>query len=111
MSASPLNNHYRVIYADPPWTFSTYSRKGKGRSAEAYYDCLSLEEIKAVPGASLTRPSVFIGQSSNDRQRTTNIPIRVSSAAWGFGREQTQNYAYWQREVTRIAATPMCRNW
>ena len=49
MSASPLNNHYRVIYADPPWTFSTYSRKGKGRSAEAYYDCLSLEEIKAVP--------------------------------------------------------------
>ena len=49
MTASPLNNHYRVIYADPPWTFSTYSRKGKGRSAEAYYDCLSLEEIKAVP--------------------------------------------------------------
>jgi N6-adenosine-specific RNA methylase IME4 len=49
MSASPLTNHYGVIYADPPWTFSTYSRKGKGRSAEAYYDCLSLEEIKAVP--------------------------------------------------------------
>jgi N6-adenosine-specific RNA methylase IME4 len=49
MSASPLNAHYRVIYADPPWTFSTYSRKGKGRSAEAYYDCMSLDEIKAVP--------------------------------------------------------------
>jgi N6-adenosine-specific RNA methylase IME4 len=49
MSASPLNDRYRVIYADPPWTFSTYSRKGKGRSAEAYYDCMSLEEIKAVP--------------------------------------------------------------
>jgi N6-adenosine-specific RNA methylase IME4 len=51
MSASPLNAHYRVIYADPPWTFSTYSRKGKGRSAEAYYDCMSLDEIKAVPVA------------------------------------------------------------
>ncbi len=49
VSASQLNDHYRVIYADPPWTFSTYSRKGKGRSAEAYYDCMSLEEIKAVP--------------------------------------------------------------
>ena len=49
MSASPLADHYGVIYADPPWTFSTYSRKGKGRSAEAYYDCMSLEEIKAVP--------------------------------------------------------------
>jgi N6-adenosine-specific RNA methylase IME4 len=49
MSASPRANYYGVIYADPPWTFSTYSRKGKGRSAEAYYDCMSLEEIKAVP--------------------------------------------------------------
>jgi hypothetical protein len=38
MTASPRRNHYGVIYADPPWTFATYSRKGKGRSAEAYYD-------------------------------------------------------------------------
>ena len=36
MSSSPRPQHYKVIYADPPWTFSTYSRKGKGRSAEAY---------------------------------------------------------------------------
>jgi N6-adenosine-specific RNA methylase IME4 len=48
MISEPQSKHYGVIYADPPWTFSTYSRKGKGRSAEAYYDCMSLEEIKAV---------------------------------------------------------------
>ena len=34
MTASPRRNHYGAIYADPPWTFATYSRKGKGRSAE-----------------------------------------------------------------------------
>lgn len=51
MSASPRPHHYGVIYADPPWTFATYSRKGKGRSAEAYYDCMSLGEIKALPVA------------------------------------------------------------
>ena len=51
MSAAPLNDHYRVIYADPPWTFSTYSRKGKGRSAEAHYDCMTLSDIKALPVA------------------------------------------------------------
>src|ERR1700741_4395091 len=51
MSASPQANHYRVIYADPPWTFATYSRKGKGRSAEAYYDCMSPAEIKVLPVA------------------------------------------------------------
>jgi N6-adenosine-specific RNA methylase IME4 len=51
MPAAPLPGHYRVIYADPPWTFATYSRKGKGRSAEAWYDCLSLAEIRALPVA------------------------------------------------------------
>lgn len=49
MSPSPQSKHYRVIYADPPWTFATYSRKGKGRSPEAYYDCMSVAEIKALP--------------------------------------------------------------
>ncbi len=46
---TPRPRHYRVIYADPPWTFATYSHKGKGRSPEAYYDCMSLEEICALP--------------------------------------------------------------
>jgi N6-adenosine-specific RNA methylase IME4 len=51
MSSLPPPKHYKVIYADPPWTFATYSRKGKGRSAEAYYDCMSLADIKALPVA------------------------------------------------------------
>jgi N6-adenosine-specific RNA methylase IME4 len=42
---------YDGILADPPRTFSTYSRKGKGRSAEAYYDTMSLEDIMALPVA------------------------------------------------------------
>src|SRR5215471_5767476 len=49
MSSSPQPKRYKVIYADPPWTFSTYSRKGKGRSPEAYYDCMTLADIKALP--------------------------------------------------------------
>jgi N6-adenosine-specific RNA methylase IME4 len=40
---------FRVVYADPPWTFATYSDRGKGRSAEAHYDCLSLDRICALP--------------------------------------------------------------
>ena len=46
MNFQPRPKYYRVIYADPPWTFATYSRKGKGRSAEAHYDCMSLADIK-----------------------------------------------------------------
>src|SRR5258708_8852731 len=40
---------YGAILADPPWKFSTYSIKGKGRSAEAWYDCMTLREIRAMP--------------------------------------------------------------
>jgi N6-adenosine-specific RNA methylase IME4 len=49
MAATPPPNRYQVIYADPPWTFATYSRKGKGRSPEAYYDCMSQADIEALP--------------------------------------------------------------
>jgi N6-adenosine-specific RNA methylase IME4 len=49
MDETPQAGQYRVIYADPPWRFATYSDKGKGRSAEAHYDCLTVEQIKAIP--------------------------------------------------------------
>jgi N6-adenosine-specific RNA methylase IME4 len=43
-----MPERYGVIYCDPPWSFKTYSRKGKGRSAEAHYDTMSLDDIKAM---------------------------------------------------------------
>jgi N6-adenosine-specific RNA methylase IME4 len=51
VTAPPQAGCYQVIYADPPWRFATYSDKGKGRSAEAHYDCLTIDEIKALPVA------------------------------------------------------------
>lgn len=43
-----MSGRYAVILADPPWPFATRSAKGKGRSAEAHYDCLSLHDIAAL---------------------------------------------------------------
>jgi N6-adenosine-specific RNA methylase IME4 len=40
---------FRAILCDPPWRFATYSAKGKGRSAEAHYDCMSFDSLKALP--------------------------------------------------------------
>lgn len=40
---------YQVILADPPWTFQTRSDKGLGKSAQAHYDCMSQDEILALP--------------------------------------------------------------
>ena len=40
---------YNIIYADPPWTFKTYSDKGKDRSAEKHYPCMTKEDIQNLP--------------------------------------------------------------
>jgi N6-adenosine-specific RNA methylase IME4 len=77
----PSINHYRVIYADPPWTFATYSHKGKGRSPEAYYDCMSLSGIKALPvGEWAARDCVLLLWTTDPLLPTA---LEVISA-WGF---------------------------
>jgi N6-adenosine-specific RNA methylase IME4 len=72
---------YGLILADPPWSFKTYSEKGKGRSAEAHYDCLSLPEIKALPVKDLSAgDSVLL-------LWTTDPFLRLSFEvidSWGF---------------------------
>jgi N6-adenosine-specific RNA methylase IME4 len=40
---------YGMMYMDPPWTFKTYSAKGTGRSAISHYDCMTFDELKAMP--------------------------------------------------------------
>ena len=40
---------YSVIYADPPWAYKVWSKKGQGRSAESHYSTMSIEDIKALP--------------------------------------------------------------
>ena len=41
---------YNIIYADPPWTFKTYSKKGcEHKSAQAHYECMTREDIQKLP--------------------------------------------------------------
>lgn len=40
---------YKVIYADPPWAYKVWSKKGAGRSAESHYPTMDIEAIKALP--------------------------------------------------------------
>jgi N6-adenosine-specific RNA methylase IME4 len=47
-----MTKRFRVIYADPPWSFKTFSAKGTGRSAVSHFDTMSLEQLKALPVSS-----------------------------------------------------------
>ena len=38
---------YQIIYADPPWNFKVWSKKGMGRSAERHYPTLNKKIIQS----------------------------------------------------------------
>lgn len=40
---------YGIIYADPPWRYRVFSKKGAGRTAESHYSTMTIEEIRALP--------------------------------------------------------------
>ena len=48
-----MTDESAVIYGGPPWTYAAYSAKGKGRSADAHYDTVSIEDIAGLPVGSL----------------------------------------------------------
>jgi N6-adenosine-specific RNA methylase IME4 len=81
MNAPPQAGHYRVIYADPPWRFATYSDKGKGRSAEAHYDCLSIDDIKTFPVAAWAAPDAALLLWATDPLLPRALEV---VEAWGF---------------------------
>lgn len=40
---------FRVILADPPWEFKNYSEKGEAKNAKKHYQCMSIEDLCALP--------------------------------------------------------------
>jgi N6-adenosine-specific RNA methylase IME4 len=45
--------HFRACLVDPPWSFRTWSAKGKGKGADRHYTCQTLEDIVALPVSQL----------------------------------------------------------
>lgn len=39
---------YNVIYADPPWEYKVWSKKGEGRSAESHYKTQGIDYLKSM---------------------------------------------------------------
>ena len=41
--------HYSCLYADPAWSFATWSHRGQGKGASQHYSCMGVDEICALP--------------------------------------------------------------
>lgn len=87
---------YAVICADPPWRFSVWSDKGKGRSAERFYDVMSLPDIKAMPIADVAAPDCALFLWATNPM----VPQALSVIeAWGF-KYQTVGFTWAKRTPT-----------
>lgn len=98
----------RVIYADPPWRFETYSLKGEGRSAQRHYGCMALPDIMALPVGRLAAPdcALFLWVVKSmlpealDLIRTWGFAYKTVGFTWvktrPTGREFI-NTGYWTR--------------
>lgn len=43
------NGGWQVVYADPAWRFASNSKANPGRNAMRHYECMTVEEIAAMP--------------------------------------------------------------
>jgi N6-adenosine-specific RNA methylase IME4 len=81
MLLSNKNRRYGVIYADPPWYFKNFSARGEGRNAVAHYDCLTIDEIAALPVSQLAADDCVLFLWVTDPMLDKAFSV---IEAWGF---------------------------
>jgi N6-adenosine-specific RNA methylase IME4 len=72
---------YAAIYADPPWRFFNFSAKGEGRNPVSHYDCMSFEDMAAVPVPQLAARDCVLFLWASDP--LLPVAFRLIEA-WGF---------------------------
>lgn len=76
-----LDKQYDVIVTDIPWTFTTRSDNGKGRSPEKHYECMTLDDIKNLNVAKLAKDDCVLFFWTTPAFMEKSFPI---IKAWGF---------------------------
>lgn len=101
---------YGAVLADPPWTFATYSDKGKGRSAENHYNCMSFSDIVQIGSEWLIKSCnddcvLFLWTTDPMLERAFEI-----IKAWGF-HYKTVAFTWAKTDVSRQKFPIGCGYW
>lgn len=76
-----MTKKYNIIYADPAWTFETRSKKGKEKSPEKHYKCMTKADIEALPVADWCEDDAVLLLWTTD----THLPQALELIEkWGF---------------------------
>lgn len=72
---------YDFIMADPPWDFKNYSKVGEEKNAKSQYDCMSLDDIKAMQVGALMQPNSLLWLWATNPMLPQALSVMD---AWGF---------------------------
>lgn len=51
---------YNIIYADPPWNFKSWSKKGDKKNANTHYSCMNIEDIKSLQVSKIAKDNCLL---------------------------------------------------
>ncbi len=99
--AFPVGKNYEVLYADPPWTYSTNSAKNISNNCTAHYPTLSIDELKALPVKSIAskNAALFLWTSNPILPKAIDL-----MEAWGF--EYKTVFKVWRKQ--NRDGSPVC---
>ncbi len=88
--------HYGAIYADPAWLFENYSEAGTEKNASAKYECMTVDEIKALPVGHLAKKDCALFLWVTDPLLPEGLEVMK---AWGF-EFKTVAFTWAKRTIT-----------
>lgn len=74
-------NKYALIYADPPWRYTVWSKKGKGSCAKNHYETMDKFAIQGLPVQKISKKDSVLFLWVTAPCLTEGIEL---IAAWGF---------------------------
>jgi N6-adenosine-specific RNA methylase IME4 len=115
-----LKGKYRVIYADPPWTYdnNTAMPDGSQTPADDSYDGMTIEAICALPIAAHSMPDAVLFMWTTNSHLLENPGPRDVLDSWGFHYKTNYawdkvlgrpgHYSYVQHEILLVATRGSC---
>jgi N6-adenosine-specific RNA methylase IME4 len=104
-----VKKKYRIIYADPPWEWKTYSAKGRVKTPDRHYPLMTIEEIRCMGHIipEITDTNCILFMWVQDAHLKTAIEV---AEYWGFTYKtigfvwDKQNFGmgYWTRKGAEV---------
>lgn len=86
---------YDIIMADPPWLYELRSEAGEEKAAQAQYECMPLDEIKALRVGDLARSPCLLWLWATNPMLPQALEVM---AAWNFA---FKTAGHWSKKTAK----------